>query len=172
MGTTWGRLILTDHYDAIYTRDSSTRYQFVKWHLSGCVSNWRNPIEICESSLQSQFDTVHQSRIRSHSLTRSRSLIHGISGTGVSGTGTGTGIAEYGISATGDSGTGTGTGIAEYGISGTGTGIAECGISGTGIGIAEYGISGTGIAECFFCISATGDSGAGLQRGRRGMGDQ
>merc|ERR1711957_738133 len=119
MGTTLTRLILTDHYDAIYTRDSSTRYQFVKWHLGGCVSNWRNPIEICESSLQSQFDTVHQSRIRSHSLTRSRSLIHGISGTG-----TGTGIAEYGISATGDSGTGT--------------------------GIAEYGISGTGIAECFF----------------------
>merc|ERR1711957_389074 len=118
MGTTWGRLILTDHYDAIYTRDSSTRYQFVKWHLSGCVSNWRNPIEICESSLQSQFDTVHQSRIRSHSLTRSRSLIHGISGTGVSGTGTGTGIAEYGISGTGDSG--TGTGIAESGISATG----------------------------------------------------
>merc|ERR1711957_493888 len=151
MGTTWGRLILTDHYDAIYTRDSSTRYQFVKWHLSGCVSNWRNPIEICESSLQSQFDTVHQSRIRSHSLTRSRSLIHGISGTGVSGTGTGTGIAEYGISATGDSGTGTGTGIAESGISGTGD-------SGTGTGIAESGISGTG------------DSGTGLQRGRRGMG--
>merc|ERR1711957_780552 len=146
MGTTLTRLILTDHYDAIYTRDSSTRYQFVKWHLGGCVSNWRNPIEICESSLQSQFDTVHQSRIRSHSLTRSRSLIHGISGTGVSGTGTGTGIAESGISATGDSG--------------TGTGIAECGISATGTGIAEYG------------ISATGDSGVGLQRGRRGMGDQ
>merc|ERR1711957_1106876 len=113
MGTTLTRLILTDHYDAIYTRDSSTRYQFVKWHLGGCVSNWRNPIEICESSLQSQFDTVHQSRIRSHSLTRSRSLIHGISATGDSGTGTG--IAEYGIS-------GTGIGIAEYGISGTGTG--------------------------------------------------